>query len=88
MIWFMATFLVFLASLLIYVFAAGPKLPSETGAIIERVLNSELPEVVRGKTGFAGHLSMPDIKWFVTITGERECPIGLRIGTVRIPIRW
>jgi pimeloyl-ACP methyl ester carboxylesterase len=36
----------------IYIAVSGPKLPPETDEIIERVLNSELPEVIRGTTGF------------------------------------
>jgi len=45
-------------SILILAFAAylilgGPKLPSDTDAVIENVLKSELPQVIRGETGFA-----------------------------------
>lgn len=39
--------------LLVYVFVSGPKLPPETDAVIDEVLNSELPELIIGKTGFA-----------------------------------
>ncbi|MFC2092895.1 alpha/beta fold hydrolase [Bacteroidota bacterium] len=37
----------------IYIFTSGPKLPPETDAVIEQVLKSELPELIKGKTGFA-----------------------------------
>jgi len=46
-------FLILLIGILIYFYLSGPKLPPETNEIIEGVLNSELPEVVGGKTGFA-----------------------------------
>ncbi len=45
-------FLILLIGILIYFYLSRPKLPPETNEIIENVLNSELPEVVRGKTGF------------------------------------
>jgi proline iminopeptidase len=42
-----------LAGLFIYFYRGGPALPPETDTIIERVLNDELPEIIRGETGFA-----------------------------------
>jgi pimeloyl-ACP methyl ester carboxylesterase len=42
-----------LVVLVIYIFIAGPKLPSETDAIIDEVLNRALPEQIVGETGFA-----------------------------------
>lgn len=39
--------------IVIYVYTAGPALPQETDAIIESVINSELPEIISGQTGFA-----------------------------------
>ncbi len=46
-------FLILLVIILIYIYISGPKLPPETNEIIENVLNSKLPEVIGGKTGFA-----------------------------------
>jgi pimeloyl-ACP methyl ester carboxylesterase len=37
----------------IYIFASGPKLPSETDAVIDAVLKGELPEIIVGKSGYA-----------------------------------
>jgi len=45
--------LIVLIGISIYIFASGPKLPKETDEIIGAVLNNELPEVVRGSTGYA-----------------------------------
>lgn len=42
-----------LAGLVIYIYTGGPALPPETIAIIKSVINSELPEIVSGQTGFA-----------------------------------
>jgi pimeloyl-ACP methyl ester carboxylesterase len=60
---------------LFYVFFSGPRLPPETDAIIERVLNSDLPELIAGRTGFAssGGLKI----WYECISPE-----GLPKGTV------
>jgi pimeloyl-ACP methyl ester carboxylesterase len=51
----LATSIVFLllAGLFIYAFVVGPKLPPEANAILEDILESELPEMVVGQTGFA-----------------------------------
>lgn len=64
----LAIILLLLAGLLIYAFAAGPKLPPETDEIIDRVLDSELPEVIVGQTGFApsGDLHI----WYESISPE------------------
>lgn len=37
----------------IYIYTSGPTLPKQTDDIIETVLKNPLPEVVKGKTGFA-----------------------------------
>ena len=37
----------------IYIFTSGPELPPETDVIIEQVLKSELPEFIKGDTGYA-----------------------------------
>lgn len=53
MIVIVAILVLLLIWLVIYVYTAGPTLPPETNAIIKGVINSELPEIVVGKTGFA-----------------------------------
>ena len=37
----------------IYIYTSGPTLPKETDEIIEGILKNPLPEIVKGKTGFA-----------------------------------
>ena len=37
----------------IYIFTSGPELPPETDVIIKQVMNSELPEFIKGDTGYA-----------------------------------
>jgi pimeloyl-ACP methyl ester carboxylesterase len=68
MIWVIAILLLLLAGLFIYAYTAGPTLPPETEAIIESVLNSELPAVVRGKTGFASSDGLNI--WYESISTE------------------
>ena len=64
-----------LAGFIIYAFLAGPTLPPETEAIIEDVLNSELPEIIAGQVGFASSAGL-DI-WYENIS-----PPGSVKGTV------
>jgi pimeloyl-ACP methyl ester carboxylesterase len=42
-----------LLALSVYLYNSGPDLPKETAEIIENVLNSPLPELVKGQAGFA-----------------------------------
>ena len=61
--------------LLSFIFLGGPKLPRETDAIIDEVLQSELPELVVGQTGFA-------ISDGLQIWYESLSPEGAQKGTV------
>jgi len=44
------TLLILLTVLLILIFFTGPNLPDNTDTIIDNVINSELPELVKGKS--------------------------------------
>ncbi len=46
------TLLILLIGIIILIFFTGPKLPDNTDAIIEKVLNSKVPEFVKGKSGY------------------------------------
>ncbi len=50
----------------IYIYTSGPTLPKETNEIIEGVLKNPLPEIVKGKTGFAKSQGL-DI-WYESIS--------------------
>jgi pimeloyl-ACP methyl ester carboxylesterase len=70
-----AILLLLLAGLIIYIYRGGPALPPETDTIIKRVINSELPEIISGQTGFA---QSNDLKiWYESIS-----PKGSPKGTV------
>ncbi len=45
--------MIFFAIIIAFVFISGPKLGLETQKIIDETLNEELPELIKGKTGFA-----------------------------------
>src|SRR5688572_28567241 len=64
-----------LVGLAIYVYLAGPKLPPETDAIIDKVFNSDLPNVISGETGYVSSDGI-DI-WYESIS-----PKGTAKGTV------
>ncbi|MBK8903932.1 MAG: alpha/beta hydrolase [Anaerolineaceae bacterium] len=67
--------LIFLAAVLIFIFIGGPKLPPDTDAIIDEVINSELPEMIVGETGFASSDGL-------SIWYERLSPEGSSKGVV------
>ena len=46
------TLLILLTGIIILIFFTGPKLPDNTDTIIDNVINSELPEFVKGKSGY------------------------------------
>lgn len=70
-----AVIVLLLIGVLVYAFVGGPKLPPETDDILDRVLRSELPEIVKGRTGFA---SSSGVKiWY-----ECLCPDSPAKGTV------
>jgi len=46
------TLTVFLAGLIILIFFTGPKLPENADSIIDQVLDSTIPELVKGKSGY------------------------------------
>jgi pimeloyl-ACP methyl ester carboxylesterase len=63
-----AILLILLGAMAMWVLLSGPRLPPQTDAIIEQVLNGPLPNVVRGKTGFA---SSDGLKiWYESISPE------------------
>ena len=69
------TFLILIIILIILIFFTGLKLPANSNTIIERVINSELPELVTGKTGYA--ISDGYKIWYESIN-----PKGLKKGTI------
>jgi len=57
--------LVLVIGLIAYIFLTTPKLPKNTGLIIDEVLNSEIPEFVKGETG---HVINGEVKiWYESI---------------------
>jgi pimeloyl-ACP methyl ester carboxylesterase len=71
-----------------YLVLGGPKLPSDTDAIIETVLKSELPQVIRGEAGFVTSDGLQI--WYECIAPARE-PHGvvlLNTGMAGDAIAW
>ena len=69
------TLLIILIWLIVYIFFTRPNLPANTDAIIKIVLNTELPEFVKGKTGY---VTSDDYQiWYESIT-----PINVNKGVV------
>ena len=81
-------FLTILASLTIWILIAGPKLPAETDAIIDEVLNNELPELFTGKTGVVTSDGL-DI-WYESISpeGQSKGTVLLNIGMGASALDW
>jgi len=55
-----------LIGLIVFIFFTGPKLPANTDTIIENVINTELPEFVKGKSGYV--ISDDHKIWYESIT--------------------
>jgi pimeloyl-ACP methyl ester carboxylesterase len=72
-----AVLLIILIAVTAYIYFSGPALPPDTAEIIEQVLESELPEIVKGNTGYAknGDVSI----WYESI--EPDIPMK---GTILI----
>lgn len=81
-------FFTILASLTIWILIAGPKLPAETDAIIDEVLNNELPELFVGKTGVVTSDGL-DI-WYESISpeGQSKGTVLLNIGMGASALDW
>ncbi len=82
------TIFIILTGLLIWILLAGPKLPPETDAIIDEVLNNELPELFVGKTGVVTSDGL-DI-WYECIApeGQSKGTVLLNIGMGGSAIDW
>lgn len=81
-------FLTILASLTIWILIAGPKLPAKTDAIIDEVLNNELPELFTGKTGVVTSDGL-DI-WYESISPKNQSKgtVLLNIGMGASALDW
>jgi pimeloyl-ACP methyl ester carboxylesterase len=77
MLFTIVTLLIPIVGLLSYIFLGGPKLPPETDAIIDEVMQSELPELVVGQTGFVTSDGLQI--WYESIS-----PLGPQKGTVML----
>lgn len=60
------TLLVLLVGLIIVIFFTGPKLPDNTDAMIDNALSSDIPELVKGKSGYV--ISDNHKLWYESIT--------------------
>ena len=60
------TLLILLTVLIILIFFTGPELPDNTDTIIDNVINSDLPELVKGKSGYV--ISDNYKIWYESIT--------------------
>lgn len=68
-------FLLLLLGTSIYIYTSGPVLPEETDEIIEQVLSSPLPQLIRGESGYARSQGL-------NIWYEQISPEGTSKGTV------
>ena len=77
-----------LSGVTIWILFGGPKLPTETDAIIDEVLNNELPELITGKTGVVTSDGL-DI-WYESISPENQSKgtVLLNIGMGASALDW
>jgi len=62
------TLLILLTGFIILIFFTGPKLPDNTDTIIDNVINTKLPEFVKGKSGYV--ISDNYKIWYESITPQ------------------
>ncbi len=67
--------LILLIGLIVGIFFTGPKLPANTDTIIENVINTELPEFVKGKSGYV--ISDDHKIWYESITPKDSSKGGI-----------
>ncbi len=77
-----------IASLALWIFTAGPKLPPETDPIIDKVMSSEIPELISGDTGYVTSQGLKI--WYESVLPEKtKCGTVLLItGTGGSAIYW
>ena len=80
--------LILLIGLIVFIFFTGPKLPANTDTIIENVLNTELPEFVKGKSGYV--ISDDHKIWYESITPKdsNKGVILLLMGMATDALMW
>lgn len=80
--------LILLIGLIVLIFFSGPKLPTNTDTIIENVINFELPEFVKGKSGFV--VSDNYKIWYESTTPKDSSKgaILLFMGMATDALRW
>jgi len=88
MIYFLIFFLILFLALATYLVLGGPKLPPDTDTIIDQVLKSELPPVIRGETGFVTSDGL--LLWYESIApvGEPQGVVLLNTGMAGDSIAW
>ncbi|MBP1467138.1 alpha/beta hydrolase [Candidatus Chloroploca sp. M-50] len=86
--YFLIFFLVLLLALATYLVLGGPKLPSDTDAIIENVLKSELPQVIRGEAGFVTSDGLQIWYECIAPAGEPQGVVLLNTGMAGDAIAW
>ncbi|TGG88621.1 hypothetical protein E4656_20155 [Natronospirillum operosum] len=80
-------------SILILAFAAylifgGPRLPSDTDVVIENVLKNELPQIIRGETGFAASDGLQIWYEIIAPGGEPQGVVLLNMSMAGDALLW
>ncbi len=71
-----------------YLVLGGPKLPPDTDAIIESVLRSDLPQIVRGEAGFASSDGLQIWYECMAPAGEAQGVVLLNTGMAGDALAW
>lgn len=81
-------FLILILSFAAYLVLGGPKLPSDTDAVIKNVLKSELPQVIRGETGFVTSDGLQIWYECIAPVGKPQGVVLLNIGMACDALKW
>ncbi len=77
-----------IASLALWIYVAGPKLPPETDPIVDKVMSRELSELITGSTGYVTSKGLKI--WHQSISSEKTKgdPVFLIMGAGVSAIEW
>lgn len=86
--YFLGFFLILILALATYLVLGRPKLPPDTDAVIENVLKSELPQVIRGEAGFVTSDGLQIWYECIAPAGKSQGVVLLNTGMAGDALAW
>lgn len=80
--------LALVTGLVYYFIKSGPRLPPETDAVLDTIINAELPEMVKGTTGFASSDGLRIWYEYINLPESSKGTVLLSMGNGASGIEW